>query len=152
MLQAFLNIFKIPELRNKLLFTIGMLVIYRIGFFIPLAAVNQDALKDFAENQKDAGGGMADLLAFVNIFTGGSLGQSTLFGLGILPYISAAIIFQLLATVLEPLKNLHKEGPAGRQNCPAYTRYATFALLIIPSLFYRGFFDQQLSRRLVPNW
>lgn len=143
MLQAFLNIFKIPELRNKLLFTIGMLVIYRIGFFIPLAAVNQDALKDFAENQKDAGGGMADLLAFVNIFTGGSLGQSTLFGLGILPYISAAIIFQLLATVLEPLKNLQKEGPAGRQKVQEYTRYATFALCIIQSIFYLGFFVQQ---------
>ncbi|MBI1367198.1 MAG: preprotein translocase subunit SecY [Planctomycetes bacterium] len=138
MFQAFLNIFKIPDLRNKLLFTLGMLVIYRIGFWIPLPAVDQNELKAlFAKQQGTA---LGDLANFISIFTGGALGQSTLFGLGILPYISAAIIFQLLATVYEPLKQMQKEGPAGRQKIQEYTRYATFALCLIQSIFYMQFF------------
>ncbi|MEM9753766.1 MAG: preprotein translocase subunit SecY, partial [Planctomycetota bacterium] len=83
MLQAFINIWKIPELRNKLLFTIAMLGIYRIGTFIPLPGVDQIALQQWAENSQDTGVG--NLIGFVGIFTGGSLGQSTIFGLGIMP-------------------------------------------------------------------
>ncbi len=137
MLQAFFNIWKIKELRNKLLFTIAMLGIYRIGSFIPLPGVDQAALQSWAENSQ--GSGVGNLITFVGIFTGGSLGQSTIFGLGIMPYISAAIIFQLLASVSEGLKKLQKEGPAGRQRIQEYTRYATVGLSLIQAVFWLRF-------------
>jgi len=133
MLNAFLNIWKIPELRNKLFFTLGMLVIYRIGFFIPLPGVDQAQLAKFAEN---ATGAFGNLMSFVSIFTGGSLGQSTIFGLGIMPYISAAIIFQLLGSTLESLKKLKKEGPAGQQKIQEWTRYATVGLCLVQAIFW----------------
>jgi len=129
MLKAFINMWKIPELRNKLFFTIGMLAIYRIGFFIPLPAVDQGQLAQWAEQAQ--GGAAGDLITFMGIFTGGSLGQSTIFGLGIMPYISAAIIFQLLGTVWKPLQDLKKEGAAGQQKIQEYTRYATIGLCVI---------------------
>ena len=132
--RAFVDIWRIGELRNKLLFTIAMLTIYRIGFFIPLPAVDQQALTDWAAKQAE--GAMGNLLTFVNMFTGGSLGQSTIFGLGIMPYISASIIFQLLATVVPTLQQLQKEGPAGRQKIQEYTRYATVGLCIVQSIFW----------------
>ncbi|MEM8494068.1 MAG: preprotein translocase subunit SecY [Planctomycetota bacterium] len=137
MLQAFINIWKIPELRNKLLFTIAMLGIYRIGTFIPLPGVDQVALQQWADNSQ--GTGVGNLISFVGIFTGGSLGQSTIFGLGIMPYISAAIIFQLLNSVSERLKALQKEGPAGRQRIQEYTRYATVGLALVQAIFWLQF-------------
>ena len=141
MLQAFFNIFKVADLRTRLLFTCGMLVIYRIGFWIPLPAVDQQELQLLFEKQQ--GTALGDLAQFISIFTGGALGKSTLFGLGILPYISAAIIFQLLATVVESLKQMQKEGPAGRQKIQEYTRYATFGLCIVQSVMYMSFFEGQ---------
>ncbi len=137
MLQAFINIWKIKELRNKLFFTIAMLAIYRIGSFIPLPGVDQAALEQWAENSQ--GTGVGNLITFVGIFTGGSLGQSTIFGLGIMPYISAAIIFQLLTSVSEKLKALQKEGPAGRQRIQEYTRYSTVGLSVIQAVFWLRF-------------
>ncbi|MEM1356521.1 MAG: preprotein translocase subunit SecY, partial [Planctomycetota bacterium] len=137
MLQAFFNIWRIKELRNKLLFTMGMLVIYRIGFFIPLPGVDQSALNEWAESAAD--GAVGNLISYVGIFTGGSFSQSTIFGLGIMPYISAAIIFQLLASVSERLKAIQKEGPAGRQKIQEYTRYATLGLCLVQSAFWLSF-------------
>ena len=137
MLQAFLNIWRIKELRNKLAFTIGMLVIYRIGFFIPLPGVDQSALNEWAESASS--GAVGNLISYVGIFTGGSLSQSTIFGLGIMPYISAAIIFQLLASVSERLKAIQKEGPAGRQKIQEYTRYTTVGLCLVQSAFWLSF-------------
>ena len=134
MLRAFINLWKITELRTKLLFTMSMLAIYRIGFFIALPGVNQDALREWAE--RSSGGAVGELLAFVQIFTGGTFSQSTIFGLGIMPYISASIIFQLLATVVPSLQELQKEGPAGRQKIQEYTRYATVGLCIIQASFW----------------
>jgi len=140
MLQAFFNIWRIKDLRNKLLFTIAMLAIYRIGFFIPLPGIDQGALKEMAEGAQD--GAFGNLLLYVQIFTGGALGQSTIFGLGIMPYISAAIIFQLLTTVSERLKALQKEGPAGRQKITEYTRYATVGLCLVQSAFWLSFLSR----------
>ncbi|MBB6431045.1 preprotein translocase subunit SecY [Algisphaera agarilytica] len=140
MLQAFFNIWRIKELRNKLLFTMSMLVIYRIGFFIPLPGVDQSALNEWAESA--ASGAVGNLISYVGIFTGGSLSQSTIFGLGIMPYISAAIIFQLLASVSERLKAIQKEGPAGRQKIQEYTRYATLGLCLVQSAFWLSFLQQ----------
>lgn len=139
MLKAFLNIFKIPDLRNKVLFTVGMLIIYRIGFWIPLPGVDQAALAEHFKNATQNGAAAGEIARFISIFTGGNLGQSTLFGLGIMPYISAAIIFQLLATVLPSLENLRKEGPAGQQKIQEYTRYATVGLCIIQALVWLNY-------------
>jgi preprotein translocase subunit SecY len=136
MLQAFLNIFKIPELRKKLLFTIGMLVIYRIGFWIPLMGVDQGQMIEHFKRAAEEGSAAGQIMSFVSMFTGGTFGQSTLFGLGIMPYISAAIIFQLLATVLPSLEQLQKEGPAGRQKIQEYTRYATVGLCLVQGIFW----------------
>lgn len=137
MLQAFINMWRVAELRNKLLFTLGMMAIYRVGFYIPLPGVDQSALAEWAQNA--AGGAAGNLIAYVGIFTGGALGQSTIFGLGVMPYISAAIIFQLLATVVPALQQLQKEGPAGRQKIQEYTRYATVGLCVVQSIFWIGF-------------
>jgi len=114
MFQAFANIFKIPELRRRVLFTLGLLAIYRIGFVIPLVGVDQSALKDAAEKASQDSTGFGRILEYASIFSGGSLQQSTIFGLGIMPYITASIIFQLLATVWKPLQELKKEGTSAR--------------------------------------
>lgn len=141
MLQAFLNIWRIKELRNKLLFTLGLLAIYRIGFFIPLPAVDQPRLTRWAE--QTTGGALGNLIQFVGIFTGGSLSQSTIFGLGIMPYISAAIILQLLTTVIPTLQELQKEGPTGRQKIQEWTRYLTVGLCVIQAAFWLSFMQNQ---------
>jgi len=140
MLQAFLNIWRIADLRNKIFFTLAMLAIYRIGFFIPLPGVDQSQLKAFAE--KASGTAAGNLISYVSMFTGGSFHQSSIFGLGIMPYISASIIFQLLATVLPSLKALQKEGPTGRQKIIEYTRYATVALCVVQAMFWLGFLQR----------
>lgn len=127
MFRTFLNIFKIPELRNKLAFTLGLLCIYRIGFFVGLPGVNQEKMVEGAA----AGGGLGQLAEYFAIFTGGSLSQSTIFGLGIMPYISASIIFQLLVTVVPSLERLSREGESGRKKIQEYTRYSTVGLCLI---------------------
>lgn len=128
MIQALVNIWRVVELRNKLLFTFSMLAIYRIGFFIPLPCVSQERLKDWADN---AGGAAGNLIQFMGIFTGGALSQSTVFALGIMPYISASIIMQLMATVMPALKQLRDEGPAGQQKIQEYTRYITVGICLV---------------------
>jgi preprotein translocase subunit SecY len=127
--QVMENIFAIPELLRKLVFTLALLCIYRIGFHVPLPGVNEQALR--ASFGQGSGNTFGDALAYFGMFTGGSLQQSTLFGLGIMPYISAAIIFQLLATVVPSLEKLRKEGPAGQKKIQEYTRYATVVLCVI---------------------
>src|SRR5215210_3074101 len=134
MLQAFQNIFKIPELRNKILFTIAMLAVYRIGFWIPVPGINQTQLTEFFQAQTSSNGGFGRLAQFISVFSGGSFSQSTIFGLGIMPYISAGIIFQLLASAWEPLKKKQEEGPTGRQQIQEWTRYATVALCIMQAI------------------
>ena len=136
MIQGFVNIWKIRELRTKLMFTFGLLAIYRIGFFIPLPGVDQGALENYAQR---AGGALGNLMTFVGVFTGGTFSQSTIFGLGIMPYISASIIFQLLTSVWPSLQEMQKEGPAGRQKIQEYTRYLTVGLCLIQSTFMLSF-------------
>ena len=124
MVGTFVNIWRVKELRNKILFTLGLLAIYRIGFYVPMPGVNQGAMV----GQSPGGGDLADMFA---LFTGGNLRQSTIFGLGIMPYISASIIFQLLVTVIPALEKLQKEGETGRKKIQEYTRYATVGLCVI---------------------
>ena len=123
------NIFSIPELLGKLVFTLSLLAIYRIGFHVPLPGVNQSALAEMAKSQQSGIFGQA--MSYFSMFTGGSLSQSTLFGLGIMPYISASIIFTLLVNVIPALEKLQKEGPAGQKKIQEYTRYATVGLCLV---------------------
>lgn len=132
MLATFINIFRIPELRNKLLFTFGMLAIYRIGYYVPMPGVDQAAMSAGQPTR----GGLASLIDTFELFTGGNLSQSTIFGLGIMPYISASIIFQILATVVPSLEKLQKEGESGRRKIQEYTRYATVLLCIINAIVW----------------
>jgi preprotein translocase subunit SecY len=125
-------VFAIPELRQKVLITLLFLAIYRIGYHIPLPFVNQqEMLKNVS-----GGGALGNILGFVSMFSGGNLSNATIFGLGIMPYISASIIFQLLGAIYEPLGKLMKEGESGRKKINEYTRYATVGICFIQAAFY----------------
>ena len=128
MFSTFVNIFKIPELRNKILFTLGMLAIYRIGFCVAVSG---------------GGSPLGELAEYYQIFTGGNLSQSTIFGLGIMPYISASIIFQLLVTVVPALEKLSQEGESGRKKIQEYTRYATVGLCLIQAVIWMKYLAGQ---------
>ncbi len=136
MFSTFLNIFKVPELRNKIGFTLGMLVIYRIGFYVPVPGVDQHAMNQGAPL---GSGGLGDLFTYFQLFTGGNLRQSTIFGLGIMPYISASIIFQLLVTVVPSLEKLQAEGESGRKKIQEYTRYATVGLCLVNAAVWMSY-------------
>ena len=135
MLEKLRIIFTIPELRQKILLTLGLLAIYRVGWQVPLPIVDPKAMSAFAEQT----GGIGDLLRTVAVFSASQLSQATIFGLGIMPYISASIIFQLLGTVWPPLERLTKEGEAGRKKINEYTRYATVLICVLQSWAYVAF-------------
>src|SRR5262245_44022761 len=143
MIQALLNVFRIPELRNKVLFTLGLLAVYRIGFWIPLPGVNQEELVQFFQKTSGDTSGFGRLATYMQIFSGGTFHRSTIFGLGIMPYISASIIFQLVAAASPALKKLQEEGPTGRQKIIEWTRYATVFLCIFQAVTFLGFIKSQ---------
>ncbi|TWU59054.1 Protein translocase subunit SecY [Rubripirellula tenax] len=124
-------IFSIPELRKKVMLTIGLLAIYRIGFHIPLPMI--------ATNIGDAGGTASEFFEKITLFAASDLREATIFGLGIMPYISASIIFQLLGSVYKPLEDLKKEGEAGRKKLNEYTRYLTVLICVVQSYMYLKF-------------
>ncbi len=147
MFKTLINIFRIPELRNKVLFTLFMLAIYRVGYHIPLPGVNQDAFARL-QNQKGQDDTPAGRLAqYVALFSGGNLSSSTIFGLGIMPYISASIIFQLLATVVPSLEKLQKEGETGRRKIQEWT-----PLRHGPAVHHPGGFLAELHARRREIW
>ncbi len=150
MIKALINVFRIPELRTKILFTLGMLAVYRIGHWIPLPGVNQEQLRQFFEQQVESGSAAGKAAMFVTTFSGGAFGHSTIFGLGIMPYISASIIFQLLASVLPALKKLQQEGPTGRQKIMEWTRYATIGLCIVQGFGWLKYITA--SNLVYPAW
>ena len=127
MLEKFANIFRIPDLRKRVFFTLGLLAIYRLGAFIPTPGINAEALSRFFNANSGSALGLADL------FTGGNLRRLTIFALGIMPYITASIIFQLLTVIYEPLAKLQKEGELGRRKITQWTRYVTVLLGVIQS-------------------
>ena len=131
-------VFTIPELRQKILLTLLFLAIYRIGWQIPLPVVDSQKMFQWAQEARGAGG-FGALIDQVAVFSASQLSQATIFGLGIMPYISASIIFQLLGSVWAPLEKLQKEGESGRKKINEYTRYATVVLCVIQSWFYVGF-------------
>jgi preprotein translocase subunit SecY len=139
MFKTFLNIFRVSELRNKVLFTLFMLAIYRIGYWVPIPGVDQEQFAKLQETQSKDNTAAGRLANYVSLFSGGSLGQSTMFGLGVMPYISAAIIFQLLGTVVPTLEKLQKEGETGQKKIQEWTRYSTVPLCIVQAVFWMGY-------------
>src|SRR6185312_9884711 len=128
MLNGFQNASRIPELRRRLLFTLAMLAVYRLGVHVPTPGIDRQAMAAFFEQQKNT------LFGFLNLFSGGALEQFSVFSLGIMPYISASIILQLLTVVFPYLERLSKEGEIGRRKITQYTRYGTVALSIIQGM------------------
>ncbi|MGZ3457452.1 MAG: preprotein translocase subunit SecY [Archangium sp.] len=130
MLNAFANVFRIAELRSRLIYTLMLLAVYRIGIFINTPGVDRAAMNAFMDAQRQSGG----LFSLFNLFSGGALNQMSIFGLGIMPYVSASIIIQLLAVVVPTFERLQKEGAAGRQKINQYTRYGTILLSVIQGI------------------
>ncbi|PLX73102.1 MAG: preprotein translocase subunit SecY [Desulfuromonas sp.] len=125
MLAIVQNIFQIPELRRRILFTLGMLAVYRVGCHVPTPGVDASVLAEFFKGTEGT------LLGLVSSFTGGALERMTVFALGIMPYISASIILQLLTVVFEPVQRLSKEGEQGRKTITKWTRYGTIVLSVV---------------------
>lgn len=152
MLKTFINIFKVPELRNKVLFTLFMLAIYRIGYHVPLPGVDQDAFQEMTERAGQDQSAAGRLAAYVSIFSGGNLSQSTIFGLGVMPYISASIIFQLLTTVVPSLEKLKKEGQTGQRKIQEWTRYVTVPLAFFQAIFWISYMHNTSPSLVQPTW
>ena len=128
MIESIKNIFNVPDLRKRILYTFGLLAVYRIGGHIPVPGVKWQALERLF--QQTGGGG---LLGFVDLFAGGNLRRFTIFALGIMPYVSASIILQLLTVISPTLERLSKEGEAGRRKITQWTRYGTVILSVVQS-------------------
>ena len=133
MLEAVKNIFKIEELKKKVLITLSLLIVYRVGCYIPTPGIDTFALNRFFENLAKTQG--QTLLGILGIFTGGALDRLSIFALGVMPYISSSIIMQLLTAVIPALERLAKEGKAGYEKINQYTRYLTFFLCVVQGLF-----------------
>jgi preprotein translocase subunit SecY len=145
MLTWLANVWRVPELRRRLLFTAGVLAVYRLGSWIPAPGVNQHALQQFF----GAGGGGSGVLSLLNLFSGSALSRFSLFALGIMPYVTASIIFQVLAVVVPSLERLQKEGEAGYAKITQYTRYLTVGLAAAQATGYAFLFKSQAGA--LPN-
>ena len=137
MLDTLKNLFAVADLRNRVLFTLGMLAVYRVGHFVPTPGVNSEALKIMSEQAQGSMFGLYDM------FTGGGLSRVTIFALGVMPYISSSIILQLLTVVWPYLERLSKEGELGRRKITQYTRYLTLLLAAVQSLGIAIFLERQ---------
>jgi preprotein translocase subunit SecY len=126
--NAIANIFRIPDLRRRLLFTLGLLAVYRLGAFIPTPGINTELLQQLFES------GRGSVLGVLDLFSGGNFRRLTIFALGIMPYITASIILQLMTVVFPYLERLQKEGELGRHKITQYTRYLTVGLAIFQSM------------------
>src|ERR1700675_4945694 len=146
MFEKLANIFRIPDLRKRVLFTLAMLAIYRLGGHLPTPGVNFLKLEDFFNQNRGS------LLGFVDLFSGGNLRRLTIFALGIMPYITASIILQLLTVVYEPLAKLQKEGEMGRKKITMWTRYITVILSAIQSFGIAIGLEKMGDFVLHPGW
>src|SRR3989338_107135 len=133
MLEAFVNTIKIPDLRKKIILTLALIAVYRVGAYIPTPGVDGAKLAVFFNNLAHSQGGA--LFGIMNMFSGGAISRLTIFALGIMPYISSSIILQLLTAVIPALERLAKEGESGQKKIIQYTRYGTVALAVIQSFF-----------------
>ncbi len=136
MLSRLAAIWRVPELWQKILLTIGLLAVYRLGFHISLPFINHEGIRIAQQKAAEGGGGgLTNVLQMMSLFSASNLTQGSLFGLGIMPYITASIVFQLLGTVYPPLEQLQKEGESGRRRINEYTRYATVFICLLQSFF-----------------
>ncbi len=133
MLDTFKNMFKVPELRKKLFFTILMILIYRVGAHVPTPGINPNALAEFFRSMSQTGAN--NLFGMVDMFAGGAFKKATIFALGIMPYISASIIIQLFGTVFPYFHKLQKDGAEGRKKITQITRYFTLAIAAVQAIF-----------------
>ncbi|MCZ7647383.1 MAG: preprotein translocase subunit SecY [Planctomycetota bacterium] len=133
MFQAFGNIARIPELRKKLFWTMGLLILFRLGSYIPLPGVNLEAVRTMLDSSKSQGS-LGQFVGMLDMFAGGALERVSIFALGIMPYISASIIFQILTAIVPALQKVSKEGESGRRKINQWTRYSTVALCIFQAL------------------
>ncbi len=144
--RAAANIFKVPELKEKILFTLMVLAIYRLGSYITTPGVDFEALTALAGQFQNT------FFGIYNLFAGGGLQRATIFALGIMPYISASIMFQLLAAVFPTIEKLQKEGEEGRRKLTQWTRYTTVALCIMQAYSYAIFLESQPGVVADPGW
>ena len=135
MLGTVINIFRIPDLRNKILFTIALLMIYKVGFHIPVPGFDQKKITEIASS-RGTESPIGRAAEYMQMFTGGRLDKSSLFGLGIMPYITSSIILMLLGEVVPALKKLRQEGQTGHKKIQEYTRYLTVLICIIQALMF----------------
>jgi preprotein translocase subunit SecY len=146
MFDKLLNIFRIPDLRKRILFTLGLLAVYRIGAHIPIPGINSELFQRYIEQNRGT------LLGFVDLFSGGQFRRMTVFALGIMPYITSSIILQLLTVLYEPLARLQKEGELGRKKITMYTRYLTLLLSMLQSFFIAIGLDRGGGYVTTPGW
>src|SRR5216683_2872953 len=136
-MESLKNIFTVSELRNRVLFTLGLLAVYRVGNHIPTPGVNTAALAEMARQLQNSMFGLYDM------FSGGNLSKVTIFALGVMPYISSSIILQLLTVVWPYLERLSKEGELGRRKITQYTRYLTVLLAVVQALGIAVYLERQ---------
>jgi len=148
MLESIRNIFSIPDLRKRIIFTLALLAVYRVGAQIPNPGISATALAEFWQAQKGT------ILGFVDLFSGNNMSRMTIFALGIMPYISASIILQLLQVVWPYLERLSKEGELGRKKITQYTRYGTLIICVIQAFGISLFLERLTSpggAQIVPS-
>jgi preprotein translocase subunit SecY len=146
MFEKLANIFRIPDLRRRVLFTLALLAVYRIGGHLPTPGIDTRVLENLFNQQRGT------MLGFIDLFSGGFLRRMTIFALGIMPYITASIILQLLTVVYEPLKRLQNEGELGRKKITQWTRYLTFVLSALQSTAIAVTLERQAGVVLNPGW
>ena len=132
MAASILNMFRVEDLRNKVLFTLGMLALYRVGCFVPAPGIDIDAIQLLKETTDENGGA----LAFLRLFSGGALTQFAIFALGIMPYITASIIMQILGVVIPRVEQWQQMGAVGQRKITQATRYLTIGIALILSLIH----------------
>ncbi len=135
MLGTVVNIFRVPDLRNKIFFTLALLIIYRVGFHIPVPCFDPAAIESVA-GSRDSESPLGRAALYMQMFTGGNLDKSSLFGLGIMPYITSSIILMLLGEVIPALKKLRQEGQTGHKKIQEYTRYLTVLICVVQSVMF----------------
>ena len=135
MLGTVFNIFRIQDLRNKILFTLALLIIYRVGFHIPVPLFDQSKIAEISQS-RGSETPLGRAAEYMQMFTGGTLEKSSLFGLGIMPYITSSIILMLLGEVIPSLKKLRQEGQTGYKKIQEYTRYLTVGICVIQSIMF----------------
>src|ERR687895_492690 len=143
MLRAFVNAFKIPDLRNKILFTLFIIAVYRVGSFVPVPNIDVDALANQTQ------GAQQGILSFINLFSGGALTRFAVFALGIMPYITSSIIMQLLTVVIPKLEQWQQMGEIGQKKITQWTRYMTVTLALLQSTALIFLFNNQFQGSII---